>query len=273
VSTNDQREFIAPITRKRLALCASMALILSASGVSRAQSESAQTAPTAELNRSAFHVQAAAMAEQSSPTNEPRPKGKNEGITIHGHWTIEVRNPDGKVVAHREFENSLVPVGKNVLASLLSNTAVVGSWVVYLCHTGGKSVNCLLPGDVLDLAQAGSLWGSPSNCPSTPSTYKGITTYCFATLTNPAPSASMMLTGSIPNSPLSGTFVIDTVETSITTCNSTPSKGYSQADCFASPYGDSAKASISQFTGANLKSPVSVEKDQSVSVTVVFSFL
>lgn len=273
MSTNDQRDFIAPITRKGLALSAFLALVVSVSGVTRAQSEPAQTAPDAEPDRSALQVQAAAMAEQSPPTDESRPKGKNEGITIHGHWTIEVRNPDGKVVTHREFENSLVPVGKNVLASLLSNTAVVGSWVVYLCHTGGKGVNCILPGDVLDLAQAGSLWGTPSNCPSTPTTYKGITTYCFATLTNPAPSASMMLTGSVPNSPLSGTFVIDTVETSITTCNSTPSKSYSQADCFSNPYADSAKASISQFTGANLNSPVSVEKDQSVSVTVVFSFL
>ena len=26
---------------------------------------------------------------------------------MHGHWTIDVRNPDGTLVTHREFENAL----------------------------------------------------------------------------------------------------------------------------------------------------------------------
>jgi hypothetical protein len=37
------------------------------------------------------------------------PKGQSEGITVHGHWVIEVRNPDGKLVKHVEFENSIDP--------------------------------------------------------------------------------------------------------------------------------------------------------------------
>jgi len=27
---------------------------------------------------------------------------------VHGHWTIDVREPDGTLVSHNEFENALV---------------------------------------------------------------------------------------------------------------------------------------------------------------------
>ena len=32
---------------------------------------------------------------------------QSEGIKVHGRWVIEVRNPDGSVAQHREFNNSL----------------------------------------------------------------------------------------------------------------------------------------------------------------------
>src|SRR5713226_6208411 len=43
--------------------------------------------------------------------------GQKEGIKVHGHWTIDVRNPDGTLVTHREFENSLAASGTLSLAS------------------------------------------------------------------------------------------------------------------------------------------------------------
>ena len=53
------------------------------------------------------------------------------GIQIHGHWVIDVKNPDGKLVEHREFENSLVkvgglPSGDQLLAGLLSGNLAAG---------------------------------------------------------------------------------------------------------------------------------------------------
>src|SRR4051812_28098741 len=30
-----------------------------------------------------------------------------EGVTLRGHWVIEVRNPDGTLVTRREFDNAL----------------------------------------------------------------------------------------------------------------------------------------------------------------------
>ena len=37
--------------------------------------------------------------------------GPQKGIKVYVHWTIEVRDPDGKLAAHREFENALEPSG------------------------------------------------------------------------------------------------------------------------------------------------------------------
>jgi len=57
---------------------------------------------------------------------------RREGITVHGHWTIDVRNPDGTLVSHREFENALLGSGKTFAAQLFSGTAVPGPWAIAL---------------------------------------------------------------------------------------------------------------------------------------------
>jgi hypothetical protein len=57
-------------------------------------------------------------------------KGNHEGITVHGRWMIEVRNPDGKVVSHTEFENSLV--GATLLGDMLTGVIVPGGYQVSL---------------------------------------------------------------------------------------------------------------------------------------------
>ena len=67
---------------------------------------------------------------QTKPT---RPgNGQSEGIKVHGHWVIEVRNPDGKIVTRREYENALHAEGKAVLASLLGRQATTGLWRIHL---------------------------------------------------------------------------------------------------------------------------------------------
>jgi len=51
-------------------------------------------------------------------------------VTVHGEWTIIVRNKHHKIVARRHFENALVPSGAAVLARLLSRASAAGSWGV-----------------------------------------------------------------------------------------------------------------------------------------------
>jgi len=52
---------------------------------------------------------AAQQSAESTAAREKPSGGSHEGITVHGHWTIEVRNPDGSLVRRVEFENSLDP--------------------------------------------------------------------------------------------------------------------------------------------------------------------
>ena len=61
---------------------------------------------------------------------------EQEGIRVHGHWVIEVRNPDGAITARREFENSLQSTGASALASFLVGREVPGAWSVYLNGQG-----------------------------------------------------------------------------------------------------------------------------------------
>lgn len=75
-----------------------------------AQTKQAPTnPPTAAVAKAQSAQQEAATAESSTKREESSRGGQHEGITVHGHWTIEVRNPDASLVRHVEFENSLDP--------------------------------------------------------------------------------------------------------------------------------------------------------------------
>lgn len=95
------------------------------------------------------------MAQASVVAARPAPqaaKGTHEGIEVHGHWTIEVKNPDGTLVTHREFENSLVPSGAELLASILMGAITEGNWYIAV----GDSANAAAI-DLLQPQQSGNL--------------------------------------------------------------------------------------------------------------------
>lgn len=74
------------------------------------------------------------------------------GIKVHGHWTIEIRNPDGSLASHSEFENSLEGRGKSTLADILGNFRTVLSWAITVddesvggpCGSAFSPARCLL---------------------------------------------------------------------------------------------------------------------------------
>jgi hypothetical protein len=74
---------------------------------------------------------------QSNPS--PRPaaehpvrKGGSEGIKVNGYWTIEVKNPDGTIASHTEFENALQASGMLGLAALLAGNSASGGLGIML---------------------------------------------------------------------------------------------------------------------------------------------
>ncbi|MGC2832601.1 MAG: hypothetical protein WB994_23420 [Candidatus Acidiferrum sp.] len=106
---------------------------------------------------------------QNSPAKQSASKGQHEGIKVHGHWTIEVKNPDGTVVTHREFENSIQPTGAAYLAALLSGNNSSGGLSITLngAQTTYGNVDSLIqfsePGPCLPISSAVFNSGGPSS--------------------------------------------------------------------------------------------------------------
>jgi hypothetical protein len=63
---------------------------------------------------------------------------QGDGITVHGHWTIDIHNPDGALASHHEFENALVPVsGATSLSGLLARSFAPTGWQLELSAADG----------------------------------------------------------------------------------------------------------------------------------------
>jgi hypothetical protein len=133
MKTNGKYEVIARIAGPGLVLGAVFALVLSGSCVGRAQSSA--TSPAVPAATHAKAVPSAQAVHSVAPAKR-QPGGTHEGFKVHGHWVIEVKNPDGTVTARREFENSVQTSGMAYLASLLAGNNSPGGLSVLLNGQG-----------------------------------------------------------------------------------------------------------------------------------------
>jgi len=89
----------------------------------------------------------------------------SEGITVHGRWMIEVRDPDGTMVSRTEFDNALTTSGATAMRDLITGSATVSSdpflgsswWLLLvdslaLCSVG----QTLVQGGCFDVTPAGA---------------------------------------------------------------------------------------------------------------------
>lgn len=81
-------------------------------------------------------VLAAALVVAAS-AGSAQERGTGEGIKVHGHWTIDVKNPDGTLAAHHEFKNALQYAGQIALSGLLAGQLSQGGWAIYSIDPGG----------------------------------------------------------------------------------------------------------------------------------------
>ncbi len=240
-----------------------------AAGVSQAQTQAqaaAKPAPTA-LRTAPL---SAPQAERASAG------GTKNGITVHGWWVIEVKNPDGTVVNRREFENHLeTGSGTNGgynLTSLLSGYLVAGPFVMIL------PVPCEASTDYCILSQTGSagVYNYPTTTIPIASDLqqafggaKSVTCnnvpagVCTQTLDLIAPggSTTFQITGAVVAA-ASGS--IAAVETAQGFCGGSL---YNAAQCLQVP-----AANPYVFTGTTLTPAQTYEAGQTISVTVTFSF-
>ena len=204
------------------------------------------------------------LSAQTPAREAPAARGGGDGIAVHGHWVIEVDNPDGTMATRREFENALSDGGQ-ALAVLLSGEASAGAWVVYLAEspsTGGPCTKANAPAvcEIYD-----------QRLPST--TFQPVASYQASTLNvaRPPGSGAVELTGQITASqPRS----IGIVGTNLVTCVGINGASFSPKDCLSGilsqkPSGDPFGGS---FTARILDSSIAVTVGQVIRVWVTLSF-
>ncbi len=260
MNKNQSKNWVGVVGRMLLAY----ALIFSQSALAgqkqkttdKANSPQKATAQQATEKQSAVAPNTKAKAEE--PQREPSETavagekssggGSHEGIKVHGHWTIEVRNPDGTVVTHREFENSLNSAS-GILPTILARQAAVGSWQINmssstgggLCRTGICSIaeialsNVTPPPDSTNLTVA--VQGIGIGVPT------------------------LTLNGSVN---VGSAGAVAGVFTEFFICGGT----IAPSACFSTP----AFSSSGVFTLATLNSPVAVAAGQTLQVTVNITF-
>jgi hypothetical protein len=240
-------------------------------GVSHAQAAGAAAQPAAKAVSPAATPAKAVPAAQA----ERQRGGNHEGIKVRGHWTIEVRDPDGTVRSHAEFENSLQGPGQILLANLLSGQASFGGWAVVL--SGPPTSPAELPCGNSAGLYACYIYSPPvSNCATA-------TANCFPTLTISPSSYQNAATGT-PGVTLQGTAVagnnsgvVGSVTTYMAQCVSTVAPGNCSTANGNIQLGEDWVLN-NAFTSRNLDgvngdpSPVSVTTGQTIAVSVTFSF-
>lgn len=260
-----------------LAVAALLALMLSNPGIGRAQAGAASPAVTSAKPAEAASRTPAPLAAK------PSAKGQHEGVKVHGHWTIEVRNPDGKLVSHTEFENALVqPGGAENLAAMLLGGVVVGGYVIDLgsdttglkgpCATNAKVTGCFLVGSLISPEPA-AFGDNSSGCGGTGYPNQITPTGpCFPLSISPVSNTGLAF---------GGTAVADTTA-SITDVFLNPTVCYSNslfspASSTISPnscaQGWPEETEVSGLTHATLPTPVTISAvGQLISVNVQLSF-
>jgi len=185
--------------------------------------------------------------------------GPKEGIVVHGHWTIDVRQPDGTLVTHREFENALTG-GGTLIANLLARRAITGHWDIYLANmlTGedAQKYPCSIevPAGTGNFVGAGCSIGEHGWGTEGPSLFGNLT----------IAATGFTLSGTATASRVG---VIDVVRTGYTACL----PGLLVSTC-STPPGPFVSTQFGEFSAATLSSPVAVVPNQLIQASVTYTF-
>jgi hypothetical protein len=194
---------------------------------------------------------------------KPEARGKSEGIKVHGHWVLEVRNPDGSKASRHEYENELQTTGDVGLLKLLTGGASTLGWFIALetafdCSIVGQFEYC----PYLAVAQSATICADLA----TQGVFPAIPNQTCSTSLTVAPDSTGF------NLVLQGTTVPATSNAQITNADSyllTCPSGTTPAVCLAN-----ASFNSWQFTrvSAQAQNFTPLQAGQTVTVTVTLSF-
>jgi len=212
------------------AACGTIALLaLTTAAVAQQAAPIASKTVASPTTQSAVAARLAAkpVAEEESAVPNSL---NNQGIKVHGHWVLQVKNADGTLGERREFENSLVTStatsnlsGDQLLGLLLSGNGAPGDPAIALVPSVPAGAK-----DASDYCIAGSiLLNENNNCYVLVTAQSGLGNYFFnasnglTTTLTITPPLSWVLAGNytIP----SGLTTITFVQTLLPICVSTSS--------------------------------------------------
>lgn len=196
----------------------------------------------------------------------------HQGVVVHGHWVIDVKNPDGTLTGHREFENSLSGSGAIYLVGTLSGYLVPGDWMIVLGATSGNGP-CVATFQFCGITRSLSTYPALGYCASAHYCGTGLT-YAYNFGTNLGGPYSIVLSGSITSNQTGSVGVVYTI---LGACSNTSSPTSPSSLSTASPSTCTASSSnggnyYGPLTGTNLASSVPVTNGQIIQVTVTISF-
>lgn len=191
----------------------------------------------------------------SEPTLDPMPSAEPvekdrkapDAVSVHGHWKVEVKQPDGTVVRTLEVENAFVD-SAGVVPKLLAGHVSYGAWQIDLrASTGTKP--CVFDGE--------------RDCITTNNrAYAELEGWRYRTLEVASDGYAVTLHGSVTTA---STSAIDKLESSLYWCEPT----INQYACNIQNPTDVGLFSTRTLTGGDV---VAVEAGHIVVVDVTFTF-
>jgi hypothetical protein len=166
------------------------------------------------------------------------------GVKVHGAWTLQVREPDGRLVRSLQFHNDLTNVGAGGLSSILSKEFTPGYWVIELF---GSPNACLRN-------------SNPASCDISEPQGQGVNGPATKNLVLTNVGSGVRLKGSTTTDQNGSITIVWTV---LTFC----AKTVAVADCNSTNV-----AGFSQITARTLPSVVNVQAGQQVLATVDLTF-
>lgn len=206
---------------------------------------------------------------------DKRETSTNQALKVHGHWVIDVKNPDGTLAQHRDFENSLEFSAQGFLVGLMSGYLVPGDYMLAIGASSGTSA-CNAAAQFCGIVHNLNTYPALGYCGSYYCTGSSLNyTYNFGSDGFNSGTFSMVLAGSIT---ANQTGTIGTVYSLMSTCANI---AYSTTTNPSSVETSSPATCVTQtsptpwygpLTLATLASPVNVNSGQIVQVTVTITF-
>jgi len=186
---------------------------------------------------------------------------------MHGHWIVDLRNADGSVAEHRDFENSLL--NPTALYQIVTGLDVTGDFAITIASTGSL-VCSTLSGSTSPLGNCVIVASSTAGLGgvSCGGTAAGICNYNLKEVTNGGGgNGAITLTGTMPVL-ASGT--VTEVGTQLMLCGGgTPFTTVDPVGCYNQT--ESSGYGYGNFTGTAITA-LNVTTGQTIAFTVVLTF-